>query len=206
MSWGYFLDLELSVPTQAWKQLQAIEGRALPAGWWGFAKAELEERFGAGPAFDAVTFKKVLGWFHDGQSSVKKIEETSGRTSIRLIALLDRGGDTQVARPIAAAFDAAAKVGGVGRIQLVNDGSYVGEPGVSVTIAEGTLSRERLSRDRGRADGLRAAIYPELNVDAYVSAAPARAVDRPTAREVPKKDAKKAPKKDAKKAPKKSAK
>jgi hypothetical protein len=171
MSWGYFLDLELSVPTAAWKRLQAIEGRALPSGWWGFRGADLEKRFGAGPTFDNVTFKRALAFFKDGKSCSKHVSEANGRTTVRLTTLLDRGGDTQVARPIAAAFDAAAKDGGAGHIQLVNDGSAPGEPGVVIAIASGALVRERLVDAADRREALSAAVFPELRatIDQYTS-------------------------------------
>jgi hypothetical protein len=102
MSWGFFLDLDLTLPTAEWKRLQAITGSALPPRWWGFEESDLDERFGGVSFFDAMAFKKAFTFFHDGKSCVKRVEEAKGRTSVRLTAHLDRSGDTQVAKPIAA--------------------------------------------------------------------------------------------------------
>lgn len=162
MSWGYFLDLELTVPTREWKRLLAVEGAALPAGWWGFRADDLEARFGGASFFDRVTFKKALTFFKEGRSARKSIEEADGHTTVRVTTLLDRSGDTLVAKPVAAAFDAAAKVGGSGHVQLVNDGSYSGEAGVSVTIEGGALVRARLADVGALRERLSVTVYPEM--------------------------------------------
>jgi len=161
MSWGFFLDLDLSVPTKTWKVLQASTPSDLPAGWWGFNEDELEVRF-TGDLFDDINVKKVLSLFTDGESSAKSITERAATTRIELCTLLDRGGDTQVAKPFAALVEAASKVGGVGHIQLVNDGSYSGEAGVRVTLAKGVLVREPVANQRELREVLLARVYPDL--------------------------------------------
>jgi hypothetical protein len=99
------------------------------------------------------------------------VTEQSGVTSVRLIALLDRSGDTEVAKPVAALFDAAAKAGGSGHIQLVNDGSYRGDGGVCVTIDQGKLVRSRLADARPLCKALVSAVYGPMDalLDEYAS-------------------------------------
>ena len=159
MSWGFYLDLDLHLPTLEWRRLQSTTGSALPSGWWGFEDADLERRFGGGHLFADATFARVFSFWKHARSCSKLVTEQDGVTSVRLIAFLDRSGDTEVAKPVAALFDAAAKVGGVGHIQLVNDGSYSGEDGVCLTIDHGTLVRARLTDARPLSQALSSAVY-----------------------------------------------
>ena len=56
------------------------------------------------------------------------------------------------------------------RTQLVNDSSYSGEAGVSVTIERGTLVRARLTDVRALRERLGAAVNPEMaDLDRYLS-------------------------------------
>ncbi|MBS2017457.1 MAG: hypothetical protein JST00_31530 [Deltaproteobacteria bacterium] len=198
MSWGYFLDLELTVPTKTWSTLGKTTGASLPAGWWGFQEAALERYFGS-QGFESVTAQKALGFFKNGKSCVKSIDDVGGEMVVRLVAHLDRGGDTQVAGPIAAMFDAAAKAGGTGRIRLVNDGTYSGEDGVEVAIVDGKLARSAVEGSNDLVEELGAALYPDLAeiVERYGSPQPSPHLATPPKREAKPAKTKPAAKKSA---------
>ncbi len=182
MSWGYYLDLELSLPTAEWTRLQSTKGGVLPAKWWGFKNADLEDLYGGLDDYDDVTFKKVFTFWTDGKSAAKSVTESKGTTTVKLTVVIDRGGDTQVVKPVAAFFDAAAAVGS-GRIRLVNDGSASGENGVEVTIADGVLVRSKVV-DRELRDTLFARVYPDLaaTVDKLTSRPAKKAAKKPSAK------------------------
>lgn len=73
MSWGYFLDLDLTLPTPAWKRLAHTKtgSHGITPGWWGFKKAEL------GTMFTAADF--------DDHSIGEAVELFSGAESIGMI-------------------------------------------------------------------------------------------------------------------------
>ncbi len=171
MSWGYFLDLELTLPTADWDALQRTTAADLPKQWWGFAEADLEDTFG-NAGFESAMFHKVFGFWTHGESCVKTVVEADNQTSVHLISHLDKGGDTQVAGTLAAMFEAASKVGGTGRIRLVNDGSYSGEDGVEVTIVDGRLVRSRIEGSNEIAEELGLAVYPEFANELELARAP----------------------------------
>lgn len=187
MSWGFFLDLELAVPTAAWGAVQRTTSAELGSQWWGFEEVELEHAFGKA-GFERMPFLQVFGFWIDGVSCVKQVSEDGRMTTIRLVALLDRSGDTQVAGTVAAMFEAASKVGGEGRIRLVNDGTYVGEDGVEVAILDGRLERSRIDGS----NELAAELGAEL--EAYLSSG-ARPANKPAAKQPGKQPTGKPPRK-----------
>jgi hypothetical protein len=170
MSWGYFLELNLTLPTVDWDTLQRITSAELSPQWWGFEEAGLEHTFG-NAGFENAMFHKVFKFWTHGQSCVKEVVEDGDLTSVHLILHLDKSGDTQVAGTLAAMVEAAAKVGGTGRIRLVNDGSYSGEDGVEVAIDDGRLVRSKIDGSNEIADELGAAVYPEMaeEIERYLS-------------------------------------
>lgn len=144
----------------------------------------------------SVTAQKALGFFENGKSCVKSIDDVGGEMVVRLVAHLDRDGDTQVAGPIVAMFDAAAKAGGTGRIRLVNDGTYSGEDGVEVAIVDGKLARSAVEGSNDLVEELGAALYPDLAEVIDVSPQPNPHLATP-----PKREAKSAKTKPAAKKP-----
>lgn len=170
MSWGYFLEFELTVSTDDWATLEKVTGAGLSAQWWGFEDADLEHTFG-NAGFENATFKKIWGYWTHGQSCMKAVVEAGGKTSVHLVAHLDKGGDTQVAGVVAAMFEEAAKLGGTGRIRLVNDGSYSGEDGVEVAIVDGRLVRSKVEGSNEIAEELGMAVYPGMaeEIEQYLS-------------------------------------
>lgn len=146
MSWGYFLDLDLTLPTADWTRIAATRSgdHAIPAEWWGFEDRALADMFG-GSDFDDMTIGKAVALFARPES-IGRVEANGDETTLRLCQLLDRGGDPSLAKPIAALVE-AAKSTARGALRLVNDGSYSGEGGIVVRVEGGTLARERLDDD-----------------------------------------------------------
>lgn len=144
MSWGYFLDLNLTLPTSEWKRLGKTKtgDHHIAPEWWGLAEAGLAERFTA-PDFDRTTLAQAIATFRR-EEAIGKVEVAGANTKIRVCALLDRGGDPGIAKSIAALVD-AAKAKAKGTLRLVNDGSYAGEDGVEITVARGKLSRKAIT-------------------------------------------------------------
>jgi hypothetical protein len=142
MSWGFFLDFTLAVPTTEWKRFQTLTPEGLSTEWWGFKDPDLEHTFGS-EEWDEVPFSRALKAIenHEGH---KTITETGGTTSVRVVVMLDYSGEPQMAKCYATVLEAALKVGGEGYALLVNDGAYAGEAGVRVSIDGEELVRERL--------------------------------------------------------------
>lgn len=146
MSWGFFLDLDITLPTSAYEELLSITPATLPAGWWGFTDADLEHTF-TGTEFDEMSFERTFGIFEHGDGCSKIVESAGGSTRVRFCMLLDKAGETQSAKVYAAFANAAATLGGTGYIQLINDGTYGGEAGVKVTLGGGTVARSAIGED-----------------------------------------------------------
>jgi hypothetical protein len=147
MSWGYLLDVRLSLPDDAWARLAGARAGDHPTspGWWGFREADLAHRFtvnfDGGRGFDDWTFERVIRSFSRPES-IGSISSDGGITSVRVASLLDRSGETYIARSFAALFEAARAAGGSGSVSLINDGTYSGEDGVTVTLAKGKLTKK----------------------------------------------------------------
>lgn len=64
MSWGFFLDLNLTLPTKEWTRLAATRTgeHAIAPTWWGFQEPELGTMFTAAD-FDDMTIGKVVELF-----------------------------------------------------------------------------------------------------------------------------------------------
>lgn len=147
MSWGYFLDATLTLPDAGWKAISNKKTDEFPTkvGWWGLKDPELERRFVDmfGDCSKGWSLAKVVKSFARDES-IGTVSSAKGTTTIRIVELLNKDMDTDVARGVSALFEAAAPLGGAGSVSLVNDGTYSGEDGATVTLAKGKLSRKRL--------------------------------------------------------------
>ncbi len=162
MGWGYFLDATLTLPNAAWKTISPKKTDAFPTkvGWWGLKDPELERRFVDmfGDCSKGWSLAKVVKTFGQGES-IATITSAKGSTTIRIVDLLSKDMDTDLARGVSALFEAAAPLGGEGSVSLVNDGTYVGEDGATVTLSKGKLSRKRLKDSWALAEKLGALMY-----------------------------------------------
>ncbi|MBK7395297.1 MAG: hypothetical protein IPJ34_03090 [Myxococcales bacterium] len=142
MSWGYFLELDLALPTEAWARIQKSTADTWPAepGFFGLKEKGLEEMF-LGKLFAGWTIGKAFALV--GRRNVAKAVSEGDVTRLRVVTLLDKSGDTELARPFASLFLAAQAHGGEGRLALINDGTYSGEDGVVLTLAKGKVKTER---------------------------------------------------------------
>lgn len=140
MSWGFFLDLDLTLPTSEWARLAPTKtsDHRIAAGWWGFQDPSLGKMFTAAD-FDDTKLGEAVELFNRAES-IGTVTEAGGETTLRLCQLLDRGGDPSIAKCIAALVD-ASKASARGRLRLVNDGTYSGEGGVEIIVADGRLAR-----------------------------------------------------------------
>ena len=61
MSWGFFLDADLTLPTKDWERLKktTIASHALPANWMQFHDAELGQTFLDDDTFDDMAIEGV---------------------------------------------------------------------------------------------------------------------------------------------------
>lgn len=162
MSWGYFLDATLTLPNAAWKSISTKKTDEFPTkvGWWGLKDPELERRFVDmfGDCSKGWSLAKVVKAFGRG-NSIATITSAKGSTTIRIVELLDKDMDTDLARGVSALFEAAAPLGGEGTVSLVNDGTYVGEDGATVTLSKGKLSRKPLKGSQAIAEKLGALMF-----------------------------------------------
>jgi hypothetical protein len=168
MSWGYFADLRLSLPTSAWESLQSrkpLDFR-LEKGWSGLEDASLETSFGR-PNTGAEDFANVLAWdCYEGPEAVKQVETNGDGTTVRVCLLLDKSL-LDLAFPLASLFEAARASGGSGTLRLVNDGTYSGEDGVELELQDGAIAKKKLENCWEINERLANEIY---NVDAILAA------------------------------------
>jgi hypothetical protein len=168
MSWGYFADLRLSLPTSAWSALQSkkpLEFR-LDKGWSGLEDASLETRFGH-PNTGVEDFAKVLAWdCYEGPEAIKDVESDGAGTTVRVCLLLDKSL-LDLAFPLASLLEAARASGGTGTLRLVNDGTYSGEDGVELELRDGAIAKKKLENCWEINEALANEIY---RVDAILAA------------------------------------
>ena len=158
MSWGYFLDLNLTIPTSEWERVAQTKtsDHDIGAGWWGFKDKVLGEMFSASE-FDDMTIGEVVALF-DRTESIGKVDVDGDTTTIRLCQLLDRGGEPSIAKLVAALVD-ASKDSANATLRLINDGSYSGEDGVEIVAADGKLARSHITGSMEIAMKLGSEIY-----------------------------------------------
>ena len=145
MSWGYFAELRVSMPTAQWRLLQKrpLAEFVLPAGWSGLKDKQLEASF-LRPHSGKETLGKALGWkCYRGAEAVHQLEAGDELTSLRICLLLDKS-QLELALPLAAVLEAARTSDATGSLRLVNDGTFSGEDGVEIAIAAGKRKTTRL--------------------------------------------------------------
>jgi hypothetical protein len=221
MGWGYFLDARLTLPGAAWLEISNKKTEAFPTplGWWGLKDKELERRFVDmfGDTSKGLTFAELVKSFAGKESIGVVSPDEDGAVSIRIVRLLSKDMDTDVARGVAALFEAAKGAGGEGHVSLANDGTYVGEDGVTVTLAKGKLSRKAIKDSWAYTEHLAMELFGDEDfLDEAEDEAPKKKAGKkaaPKAKATKAKAAKKtaapkkaAPKKAAKKAPARAAK
>lgn len=158
MSWGFLVDLDITVPTQAWKVLKAERPRdvSLARGWSGLVETSLEEAFGR-PYTGDDTFAKVLKWKW-GPESIVLHEPVGDRTRIRVCVVLEKS-QLDHAFPLAALLEAARTVGGAGSLRFVNDGTSGAEDGSQLTLADGTIEATPLEAYEDHLDALTGELF-----------------------------------------------
>lgn len=163
MSWGFFVDLDLTLPTKEWERLKKTRtgDHAVSPGWWGLKERELESMF-LRSDLDDLKLGKLLDWFANG-SSIRQVSEQAGSTHVRLLTLLDRSGDPHIAKTIAALVE-GARASGKGRVRLINDGTYSGEDGVLVRLEAGEIVRARVADSNPIAEKLGAELFEGASV------------------------------------------
>jgi hypothetical protein len=143
MSWGYFADLQLALPSEAWKQLRLQKPGELPRGWFGLNDAGLEKSF-ARPLGSKDGFAKLLeAPAYNGGETICTVEEAGGVVRVRVCLLLDKS-QLELAQPLAALLEIARLHDGEGALRLVNDGTYSGEGGVAIELRSSELERRSL--------------------------------------------------------------
>jgi hypothetical protein len=159
MSWGFFADLRLSLPTAAWTRVRARRPAEIPlaAGWSGLEDTGLEHAFGR-PSTKQQTFADVLAW--DWRGAIVEVAADGGRTRVRVCAMLDKS-ELELAQPLAALLDAARDEGGEGSLRLVNDGTSGAENGVERTLAGGHLTSAPLEDYESILEELAVEILPK---------------------------------------------
>ena len=144
MSWGFYCDLEVTVPTADFQRIWKTKtnAHALPSPIFGFESDELERMFtvsGGSEQFPNVPLKNLVRWFksYSGRSTMT---DRAGETTFRGCMCIDRSADPWIARTVAALLY-ATQSSGRGHLLLVNDGSYSGEGGVLLQLAKGEVRR-----------------------------------------------------------------
>ena len=164
MSWGFFLDLNLTLPTTEWKRIAKTKTRdhGIEARLWGFKdEAYLGEMFSRNN-FENTKIGDAVKSF-DRDDSQGTVDSDGDVTRLRLVQLLDRGGEPDIAKAIAALVE-ASKATATGTLRLVNDGSYGGEDGVEIQVARGKLSRKRIKDAQRRSMELGTELFGEQAV------------------------------------------
>jgi hypothetical protein len=164
MSWGYFVDLKLTMPAAAWKKVSEQKAGAskLAAGWSGLDDAGLEESFGQ-PFSEGDTLTKVLkGAAYHGPETVHHVDEHDGVTSVRICLLLDKS-TLELAYPLAALLHAARDTGvAKGALRLVNDGTAPGEDGVEIALVKNKLTKTKVEDQGAIAEEIVGDLYGDL--------------------------------------------
>ena len=164
MSWGYFVDLNLTLPQAAWKKLsnRKLGALKLKAGWSGLDDAALEKSLSR-PFSETDTVAKVLkGKAYHRTDGVYRIEDSDGTTSVRVCILLDKSL-LELAYPLAGLLYAAAETAAAkGSLRIVNDGTAPGEDGSIVSLAKKKLTKTKIDDREAIAEELMADLYGDL--------------------------------------------
>jgi hypothetical protein len=144
MSWGFYADLQLALPTATWKEIgeQRPSETVLTPGWSGLADKALEAEF-AKPFSEKKTFAQLLASpAYKGAQTINTVKRTKDATRVRICVLLDKS-TLELAYPLVALLHSAREAG-TGALRLVNDGTYGGEGGAVITLAKGKLTSKRV--------------------------------------------------------------
>lgn len=162
MSWGYFFELDLSLSESAWKQIKDTPASTWPAepGFFGLKEKALEQMFLSGEVAD-WKIGRAIEALSKGEA-VATATTKAGVTHVRVVTLLDKSGEPYFARPFVSLFLAAKEHGGEGRIALVNDGTYSGESGVTLTLSKGKVKAEAIQDCWPHVERLGAEVYGDL--------------------------------------------
>ena len=164
MSWGYFVDLNITLPSEAWKKIseQKLGGRKLKSGWSGFEDAALEKAFVRPFSEDATVAKVLKGKAYHGTETVHRIEAHGKDTSVRVCLLLDKS-TLELAYPLVLAFQSAAELAAAhGSLQIVNDGTAPGENGALLSLAKRKIKRTKIDDSFAVTEQLMAELYGDL--------------------------------------------
>lgn len=146
MSWGYFAELDLRLPSTALATLKKARPAdvPLPAGWSGLNDRGLEGAFGRRTVKNE-SFADTLGWYR--REGSRHREQASGdHTALRVLTMLEKS-ILDEAFPLVTLFFAAREHGGEGTLRLVNDGTSGGEFGVELTLANGAITSRPIEDD-----------------------------------------------------------
>ena len=164
MSWGYFIDLNITLSSAAWKKISAqkLGAAKLPKGWSGLDDASLEGALGR-PFSESDSIIKVLkGKAFHGKETVHRVEDKRDATSVRICLLLDKS-TLELAYPLARLFQAARQVDGAkGSLRIINDGSAPGENGVVLSLAKKKVEAAPIEDCFAVAEQLTAELYGDL--------------------------------------------
>ena len=167
MSWGYFVDLRLTLPSDDWTALarRAPRDCPVPASWparSAFAKAFRSEYWqGLDVPFQKIAFAKAPLWKllrGDALRSVRPTEDE--RVDVRLLVLLDKSLLDGAAVIAALFFGAAQQARATGRLAVVNDGTGPGEDGWCFTLARGKVKAAKIEDAGEFGAELAALLYP----------------------------------------------
>jgi hypothetical protein len=170
MSWGYFADLRLTLPRHAWDELAHARPAevVLRPGWSGFTDRALEEAFSS-PLTGKESFAKVLQWDGYGREAVRRIVLDDDTVTIRVCLVMDKSL-LELAFPLAALLHAARDHGGRGTFALVNDGTYAGESGTTLTLERGTIAITPVVNLWDHIEALGAELFGKLAEDESIDA------------------------------------
>jgi hypothetical protein len=142
MSWGYFVDLDVSLATDAYERILKKKPNdfALKPGWSGLEDRELEAAFGRPNTKDR--FEQVLaGEDYKTSDGLFEVERDKGKTHLRVCLLCDKSL-LDLAYPLATFFEAARQEGASGTLRFISDVSSTDEDGVRLTIRGNTVKKE----------------------------------------------------------------
>lgn len=163
MGWGFFVELQCSLPSRAWSALKKRTPAelALDASWSGVADPTLRAYLTA-PRGEAAhtTFADALARGLFSVDSVREEAKDGKLTRIRVARLLDRD-ELDRASVLGALLAGVQAAGGEGTLAIVNDGSYAGEDGHELVVHDGVRSIRPLSAYSARRDALIAELHPE---------------------------------------------
>ncbi len=161
MSWGYWFELEASLPRAVWNEVskQAPKDHAPGAGWSRFRTNAVAKAVERPPSRGlAEPFAKVLARPVFVRESVHRVGTRTDPVAIRLAVLLDRSQLGNGAM-LAAFLEAIRVAGGEALLRVVSDGTAPESAGWLHRIRRGAWTHERLDEPLTIADRLAAEVH-----------------------------------------------